>query len=97
MATKLKKSVAREVSGWCIKGLFGMGGRSDCKPLIVGLEPGPVLTFREKGRRKVYEIDLESVFNLAVRRTIAKEEAEKVRERKALGLPVRGGKRRRPP
>ena len=81
MATKLKKPVVREVEGWCRKGLFGAGG-SNKNSLIVSLEPGPIISFREKGRRKSYDIDVESVFMLAVRQDVMRIDAEKRKKRK---------------
>jgi hypothetical protein len=77
MATKLKKPITREVEDWCRKGLFGLGGRSDSKPLMVALEPGAIISFRLKGTRRTYDIDIESVYNLAVRRAFVREKADK--------------------
>ena len=81
MATKLLKPVVREVTDWCRKGLFGMGGRGG-KSLVLTLEPGNIISFREKGMRKRYDIDIESVFNSAVRRTLEKDEIEKKKAKK---------------
>jgi len=82
MATLLKKPVTREVRNWCRKGLFGLGG-SGGRALIVSLEPGPVISFREKGCKKRYDIDIERVFNLAVRQDMLKRDAEKKKRKKA--------------
>lgn len=81
MATALNKSVVREVSDWQKRGLFGCGGGKN-RSLLVSLEPGNIISFREKGLRKRYDIDIESVFNLAVRRITNKEEDEKKKARK---------------
>ena len=72
MATKLLKPVVREITEWCRKGLFGLGGRGGGSNLVLTLEPGNIISFREKGKRKRYDIDIESVFNSAVRRTLQK-------------------------
>ena len=81
MATQLKKPVVREVTDWCRKGLFGLGGTNK-RSLLVSVEPGPFIVFRLKGLKKRYEIDLETVYNLAVRVGHAKVEAEKRKLRK---------------
>lgn len=82
MATLLgNKPVVREIKEWKHKGLFGMGG-SGGRNLILTLEPGNVISFREKGLRRKYDVDIESVFNLAVRRTILKQEEEKAKVKK---------------
>jgi len=43
---------------------------------------GNIVSFREKGRRKVYDVDIESVFNMAVRRTILRDEEAKRKAKK---------------
>lgn len=83
MATLLgKRPVFRELKDWRVRGLFGMGGCGG-RNLIVGLEPGNIISFREKGLRKRYDIALEMVFNLAVRHTMAKEDEAKRKAKKA--------------
>lgn len=82
MATMLKKTVVREIKEWKHRGIFGMGG-SGGRNLIMSIEPGNVVSFREKGLRRRYDVDIESVFNMAVRRTILKEEEEKKKAKKA--------------
>lgn len=78
MATVLeKKPVVREVKDWKRRGMFGLGG-SGGRNLILTLEPG-IISFREKGLRKRYDIDIEGVFNLAVRRTNLRDEEERRR------------------
>ena len=86
MATKMgKRAVYREVHGWQIRGIFGMGSTKDIG-LIVGIEPGNIISFREKGRRRVYDIDIESVYNTAVRRCLSKEEDDKKAKKKVKKL-----------
>ncbi len=81
MATILNNPITREIADWSRKGLFGLGG-SLARPLIVTMEPGPILSFREKGRRKRYDIDIESVFMLAVHQTLKNEKADKAKAAK---------------
>lgn len=82
MATVLKKAVIREIAEWKRKGLFGLGHGGGGRNLILTLEPGNIISFREKGLRKVYDIDVENVFHLAVRRTLLREEEEKRKAKK---------------
>jgi hypothetical protein len=56
MATKLTKPVRRETLSISSRG----------RKLIASLEPGDLLTFREKGRRGIYEVSLGHAFNLAL-------------------------------
>ena len=81
MATVLKKTVVREIKDWKRHGLFGLGG-SGGRNLVLTLEPGNIISFREKGLRKRYDVDIESVFNMAVRRTLQCEAKEKKAKRK---------------
>ena len=81
MATKLTKAVVREVDGWCRKGMFGMGGRSGVRPLVVELLPAGILSLRQKGLRSSYEIDLETVFNLAVKASVQASKLERAKAR----------------
>jgi hypothetical protein len=77
-----KKPVVREIKEWKRRGLWGMGG-SGGRNLIMSIEPGNIVSFREKGLRKRYDVDIESVFNLAVRRTTLKDEQEKRKAKEA--------------
>jgi hypothetical protein len=84
MATMLdKKPVVREAKEWKRRGLFGMGYGGTHRNLVVSLEPGNIISFREKGLRRRYDIDIESVFNLAVRRTTLRDEEKKRKEKAA--------------
>lgn len=83
MATVLsKKPVVREIVDWKRRGLFGLGHGGHCRPIIMALEPGNIVSFREKGRRKRYDVDIESVYNLAVRRTVLREQEDKRKAKK---------------
>lgn len=50
------------------------------RQIVVGLEPGDVLTFREKGRRQRWSLAIDDVFRFAIR---ARAEADR-REKRAL-------------
>ncbi len=39
------------------------------RPIIVSLEPGDIITFREAGRRHVWTMPIDRVFRRAVRET----------------------------
>ena len=52
-------------------------GRFHRQPFTVGLLPGDVLEFREHRRRRTYTIELVTVFDIAVKRTVAAERAAK--------------------
>ena len=67
MATKLRKTIEREISDWNKRGLFGFGGGRSNRDLIVSMEVGNIFSFREKGLRKKYYIDMESVYNMAIK------------------------------
>lgn len=83
MATMLgKKAVSRELKDWRDRGLFGLGHGGKCRNLVVTLEPGNLITFREKGLRSQYTIDIESVFNMAVKRCILRTVEEKRKAKK---------------
>ena len=50
---------------------------NDARPIVVSLEPGDVITFREAGRRHVWSMPIERAFRQAVR-----ESAQVVRREK---------------
>ena len=70
MATRLNKDVVREVR--LVRGA-----------VIVTLTKGGTIRFREKGRRRCFELLLDSVFVRAVDATIAREKAERRAQRRA--------------
>lgn len=77
MATKLDKPVTREVEpregGWAC-------GKDSKRPLLVTLSPGGFVTFRLKGTRQEYDLDVGSAFALAQRRWAEKKRTEAQRE-----------------
>ena len=40
---------------------------SEARPIVVSLEPGDVITFRESGRRQAWSLPIDQVFRNAVR------------------------------
>ena len=56
---------------------------SEARPIVVSLEPGDVITFRESGRRQVWSIPIYRAFRLAVR------EAAQALPRKKQARPLR--------
>jgi hypothetical protein len=40
------------------------------RQIVVGLEPGDVLTFREKGRRRKFSFPIESAFRQSIKITV---------------------------
>jgi hypothetical protein len=60
MATKLEKSIHREMIANGI-----LAGR-DVGRIIVSLEAGDLITFRQKGKRTRYTVPLQAVMNLAL-------------------------------
>ena len=40
---------------------------SEARPIVVSLEPGDVITFRESGRRHIWSVSIDRAFRLAVR------------------------------
>lgn len=71
MATMLKKPVYRELDRT-------INGRT----LIAGLEPGNIITMREKGRRLTYVGSLDRVYMVLARWHADKEMEEKQHQKK---------------
>jgi hypothetical protein len=42
---------------------------NEARPIVVSLEPGDVITFREAGRRQVWSLPIDRMFRQAVRET----------------------------
>lgn len=75
MATKLQTTVRREL----------IGSNRYTGTLIVELQPGDVLEFREKGTRRRYDISLHNVFLAAVMNTRQRDHAQRVKQWEAAG------------
>jgi len=55
------------------------------RPIIVSLEPGDVITFREAGRRHVWSVPIDRIFRQAVREAaVAQRRERKSRRRSQL-------------
>ena len=67
MATLLNRPVRREL-------ILPLRG----KTLIVELEPGDIISFREKGRRTRYSVSLHRVYYLALMAKIEEEYSDKM-------------------
>lgn len=67
MTTPINKPVSREFSEWQRRGVFGLGV-SGSKPVVVTMEKGGIISLRIKGTRKTYSVDIETVYNMALRR-----------------------------
>jgi hypothetical protein len=52
------------------------------RPIVVGIEPGDIIAFREKGRRAVFTVPIDVIFRQAVRAHAARVSAEKRAKKK---------------
>ena len=59
----------------------------DARSIVVSLEPGDVMTFREAGRRQTWSLPIDRMFRQAVREAALAQR----RERKARRSRVRAG------
>ena len=76
MATKLTKLVSREVGEW-----GATNGREARRAMIVSLNPAGFISFRPKGTRTDYDLDIASAYSLAVKRHAGKEAQAKAMEK----------------
>lgn len=70
--TPLKKSVRR----------VSTGNGVNRRPFVIILEPGDVIGFRDVRTRRTYYTSLAYCYALAIKQTIAKERAERAKQRK---------------
>lgn len=89
MATKLTKSVSRELDNWCQKGSVGLNGKDSKRPLVITMEPCGLISFRLKGLQSEYNIDIERVFAIAAKDTALKVIQKDMTERRILKEAVR--------
>lgn len=75
MTTPLRKAIYRETE-------THVRDRSKRRLLIAGLEPGDVISIRLKGTRKVYAVNVETVYHLAARLEGQRQLLEKSQARK---------------
>lgn len=73
MATKLIKEISRELLATTPRGAT----------LIATLEPGGLITFREKGRRFRYTVSLHGCYKVAIMQFLQDDYLEKLAEYKA--------------
>jgi hypothetical protein len=50
---------------------------SEARPIVVSLEPGDVITFREAGRRQMWSLPIDRMFRQAVRESVHAERKER--------------------
>jgi hypothetical protein len=73
--TTLRHALKRETSATVFE-------RSKSRPVIILVEPGGIISLRLKGNRKSYSLDLESLYDLAVKKALAAERAAKKKIRR---------------
>jgi hypothetical protein len=73
--TTLRRALKRETSATVFE-------RSKRRPLIISIEPGGIISLRLKGNHKSYSLDLESLYDLAVKKSLAAERAAKKKARR---------------
>ena len=77
--TSIEKPVFRVT-----RGAYPVLHHSSRRQVVVGLECGDVLTFREKGRRRRFSVPIDSAFRWAIRCQVEADRRQK-REVKKLG------------
>ncbi len=70
--TPLNKPVRRKTR-WSYSVLYA----HDSRPIVVSLEPGDVVTFREAGRRQVWSLPIDRLFRQAVREAVQAQRRDK--------------------
>jgi hypothetical protein len=76
MATKLNKPVSRELEDW-----GGTTSREAKRAMVITLSPAGFISFRSKGMRQEYDLDIASAYSLAVKRYASKMHEQGVREK----------------
>ena len=77
MATMLTKLVTREYQR---EGGFGFGKNAK-RPMLITLNPAGFLSFRLKGTRQEYDLDIAMAYAMAVRKWADKKNADVRREK----------------
>lgn len=72
--TSLNRPVRRKTR-WSYSVLYA----HDSRPIVVSLEPGDVVTFREAGRRQAWSLPIDRLFRQAVREAAIAERHQKRR------------------
>jgi hypothetical protein len=55
----------------------------EARAIVVSLEPGDVITFRESGRRQTWSLPIDRMFRQAVRETVALHRREKTKRKRS--------------
>lgn len=71
--TTISKPIKRETSATVFE-------RSKRRPIIISVEPGGLISLRLKGNRKTYSLDLESLYDQAVKKSLRAEKLAKHRK-----------------
>jgi hypothetical protein len=50
---------------------------NEARPIVVSLEPGDVITFREAGRRQTWSLPIDRMFRQAVRESVHAQRKER--------------------
>jgi hypothetical protein len=78
MATKLTKPVSRELDDW------GGGTSRDAKrPMVITLNPAGFLSFRPKGTRQSFDLDVAHAYAVAVKGFVAKAHERRMKEKES--------------
>jgi hypothetical protein len=78
MATKLTKPVSRELDDW--GGGFSRDAR---RPMVITLMPAGFISFRPKGTRHSYDLDVAHAYAVAAKRFADKAHAVRMKERES--------------
>lgn len=70
--TSLTKAVRRKT-----RSSYSVLYAGELRPIVVSLEPGDVITFREAGRRHVWSLPIDRMFRQAVREAAQASRREK--------------------
>ena len=55
----------------------------EARPIVVALEPGDIITFREAGRRHIWSLPIDRMFRQAVREAAQAGRTQRKRARRA--------------
>lgn len=78
MATKLNKPVSRELDDW-----GGGTAKEARRSMVITLNPAGFISFRPKGTRTEYDLDISAAYALAVRRHANKVHEQEMREKES--------------
>jgi hypothetical protein len=55
----------------------------EARAIVVSLEPGDVITFRDSGRRQAWTLSIDRMFRQAVRESVALHRREKAQQKRS--------------